>query len=95
MIEKLQPVHGRKHSRIDSKDEFAPINIVGGYDDSVRHEASSSEDNASNDTHYFSNKESIKSRNVKSFNKKPKLTGIKTLLNMKENVPQNRSMHDD
>ena len=83
---------------MDSKDEFGPTNmVVSNFDDSVRHEASSSDndDDASNDTHYFSNKESLKSRNVNSFNKKPKLTGIKTLLSMKENVPHNRSMHEN
>lgn len=68
-------------------------NIVNGFDDSsVRHEDSPDENSPENSGNFMSNRDSLKSRNINSFSKKFQQHDIRSLISMKENIPQNQSM---
>lgn len=70
--------------------EYSDSNIVNGLDDSIQQDKADS---------HFDNKYEVlnaldekKSRNFVGLNKKIKAKGIKTMLNMKENIPSNSSI---
>lgn len=74
------------------EDEESDTNIVNGFDDSLNQDNFNSKyETQSNKYEPFTSWERKKSRNFKGLNQKIKPNGIKTMMNMKENISHNSS----
>lgn len=86
LIEKLDIDRGTQED-----EDISETNIVNGFDDSVHQDISTTQYDEIDKYDMLNVWDEKKSRNFKSINKnKSKPKGIKTMMNMKENIPLNR-----